>query len=212
MQDLKCGHVIGATPWRQQLFQVVGVISAALVIPWVLNVLDAGYGIGRPSLMGNGATFLAAPQAGLMQALATGIFGVGIKWNFIFIGFAVAAVLIILDKIQEKRGSSFRFPVLAVAVGIYLPLGLSIPIFIGGLISHLVQKQSVADVDKKRENAGLLLASGLITGEALMGVLIAVIAAFVMPLPATIAAGAVLGFIALLMVIVYLYRKTMAAA
>ena len=216
MQDLKCGHIIGATPWRQQLFQVIGVISAALVIPLVLNVLDAGYGIGRPSLMGNGSTFLAAPQAGLMQALATGIFGAGIKWNFIFIGFGLAAVLIILDKVQEKRGSSFRFPVLAVAVGIYLPLGLSVPIFIGGLIAHVVRKQSLAladdNVSKKRENAGLLLASGLITGEALMGVLIAMIAAFVMPLPATMAVGAVLGFVALLLVIVYLYKKTMAAA
>ena len=214
MQDLKCGHIVGATPWKQQLFQVIGVVSAAIAIPWVLNVLDAGYGIGRPSLAGNATTFLAAPQAGLMQALASGIFGAGIKWNFIFMGFALAVALIILDKVQENRGSSFRFPVLAVAVGIYLPLGLSVPIFIGGLIAHYLKKKSASSsevVRQKRNNAGLLMASGLITGEALMGVAIAMIAAFVMPLPATMAIGATLGSIALILTIVYLYKKTLAA-
>jgi len=213
MQDLKCGHLVGSTPWRQQAFQIVGVISAALVIPFVLQVLDAGYGIGRPSPINPDAQFLAAPQAGLMQALASGIFGAGIDWLFIFIGFAVAAVLIVLDKIQEARGSSFRFPVLAVAVGIYLPLGLSVPIFIGGMIGWLVKRQSApasAPVQQERENTGLLLASGLITGEALMGVLIAVIAAFIMPLPlmGNFALAAVLGIVALVAVIVYQYRGT----
>ncbi|MBV1911450.1 MAG: oligopeptide transporter, OPT family [Kangiellaceae bacterium] len=214
MQDLKCGHIVGSTPWRQQLFQIVGVVAAAIAIPWVLSVLDAGYGIGRPSPLGNGTTYLAAPQAGLMQALSTGIFGAGIKWNFIFMGFGLALALIILDKIQEKRGSDFRFPVLAVAVGIYLPLGLSVPIFIGGLIAHIVKKKSAKEdnkIQQKRENSGLLLASGLITGEALMGVAIAMIAAFVMPLPATIAMGAILGTVAMIAVIVYLYRKVVTA-
>jgi putative OPT family oligopeptide transporter len=212
MQDLKCGHIVGSTPWKQQVYQVVGVVSAALVIPLVLQVLDAGYGIGRPSLLNPDATPLSAPQAGLMKDLATGIFGAGIEWNFIFIGFGLAAVLIVLDKIQEKRGSSFRFPVLAVAVGVYLPLGLSVPIFIGGLMAHTVKKKSkkvAPKVAQKRENTGLLLASGLITGEALMGVLIAVIAAFVMPLPGTMAIGGVAGLIAMAGVMVYLYRQTM---
>ena len=140
MQDLKCGHIVGATPWRQQLFQIVGVVAAAVVIPLILQLLDNQYGIGRPSPNPNAIpdSVLAAPQAGLMQALAGGIFGAGIQWNFIMMGFALALALIILDKIQEKRGSSFRFPVLAVAVGIYLPLGLSVPIFIGGILAWLV--------------------------------------------------------------------------
>ncbi len=214
MQDLKCGHVVGATPWRQQVFQVIGVIAAATVIPLVLHVLDTGYGIGRPSPMNPDATPLAAPQAGLMQALASGIFGAGIEWNFIFMGFGLAVALIILDTIQQKRGSSFRFPVLAVAVGVYLPLGLSVPIFIGGLLAHWVRKRSANEdeaVRQRRENSGLLTASGLITGEALMGVLVAVIAAFVMPLPLiqSFALAGVLGIAALLGVIVYQYRKSM---
>jgi putative OPT family oligopeptide transporter len=179
MQDLKCGHVVGATPWRQQVFQVVGVVAAASVIPFVLNILDQGYGIGRVSPVNPDATPLAAPQAGLMQALASGIFGAGIEWTFIYIGFALAVVLIILDLIQEKRGSDFRFPVLAVAVGVYLPLGLSVPIFIGGLMAHVLQKKAASQSEaqqQKQSSSGLLLASGLITGEALMGVLVAVAA------------------------------------
>lgn len=217
MQDLKCGHVLGSTPWRQQLFQIVGVLAAAVVIPLVLNVLDQGYGIGRPSPENPTAQFLAAPQAGLMQALATGIFGGGIEWNFIFMGFALAVVLIILDKIQESRGSGFRFPVLAVAVGVYLPLGLSVPIFIGGLLAWYVKKRSSKEspqTQQNRENTGLLLASGLITGEALMGVLVAIIAAFVIPLPAVkgFALAPVLGLAGLILVILYQYRSTMKAS
>lgn len=214
MQDLKCGHVLGATPWRQQFFQVLGVLGAALVIPFVLQVLDAGYGIGRPSPTSPNASYLAAPQAGLMKDLASGIFGAGIQWTYIFIGFVLAGVLIVLDEIQRKRGSDFRFPVLAVAVGIYLPLGLSIPIFIGGVMVHLVNRKSdERDVNKKqaRENKGLLLASGLITGEALMGVIIAIIAAFVMNLPAFALgsfASSSLGLVTMLALIIWLYRDT----
>lgn len=216
MQDLKCGHVLGATPWRQQLFQVVGVVSAAFVIPFVLQVLDAGYGIGRPSPINPSAAALAAPQAGLMQALASGIFGAGIEWNFIFMGFALAIALIILDKIQEQRGSAFRFPVLAVAVGIYLPLGLSVPIFVGGLMAHIIKSRSASlepERRQNRENTGLLLASGLITGEALMGVAVAMVAAFVMALPVmtSFAFAAILGSVVMLGFVIYLYRTTMAA-
>ena len=218
LQDLKCGHVVGATPWRQQLFQIVGVIAAAVVIPLILQLLDNQYGIGRPSPNPNAIpnSVLAAPQAGLMQALASGIFGAGIKWNFIVMGFALATVLIVLDKIQEKRGASFRLPVLAVAVGIYLPLGLSVPIFIGGVISWQVKRRS-AKLDKmqltRRESLGLLVASGLITGEALMGVLVALLAGAGVALPLMAGFGfapmlALLGFGA---VIVYLYRTPMAA-
>ncbi len=218
MQDLKCGHVVGATPWRQQLFQVVGVIAAAVVIPLILQLLDNQYGIGRPSLNPNAIpnSVLAAPQAGLMQALAGGIFGAGIQWNFIMMGFALAVVLIVLDKIQEKRGSSFRFPVLAVAVGIYLPLGLSVPIFVGGLIAWRVKQQTsvLGEAQRKRcEGIGLLVASGLITGEALMGVLIALLAGagVVVPLMAGFGLAPGLALVGLGVVIIYQYRTPLTA-
>ncbi len=210
MQDLKCGYVVGATPWRQQLFQVIGVVSAAIVIPLVLQVLDSGYGIGRPVPGSASETFLAAPQAGLMKDLSTGIFGAGIEWNFIFLGFVLAVILIVLDEIQKKRGSDFRFPVLAVAIGIYLPLGLSVTIFIGGVLAWLASRQAKQQPEqerKRRSNAGLLVASGLITGEALMGVLIAVVAAFVMPLPSAISIGWLTGLLAMAGVIIYQYKK-----
>ncbi|MCZ6726754.1 MAG: OPT/YSL family transporter, partial [Acidobacteria bacterium] len=165
---------------------------------------------------------LAAPQAALMESLASGIFGAGINWRFIFIGFGLAVALIVLDKVQESRGSSFRFPVLAVAVGVYLPLGLSVPIFIGGLIAHFVAKRSASaltEVRQARENTGLLVGSGLITGEALMGVLVSVVAVVLnnmgssLPLlpisPAWIAS--LLGLLALGYVIVYQYRQTMSS-
>jgi putative OPT family oligopeptide transporter len=218
MQDLKCGHVVGATPWRQQLFQVVGVLAAAIVIPLILQLLDNQYGIGRPSPNPNAIpnSVLAAPQAGLMQALAGGIFGAGIQWNFIMMGFALAIALIVLDKIQEKRGSSFRFPVLAVAVGIYLPLGLSVPIFIGGVLAWLVKRRS-ADLDEahwtRREGLGLLVASGLITGEALMGVLVALLAGAGIALPLMTGFGfaPTLALLGLGAVIIYQYRTPLSA-
>ena len=218
MQDLKCGHIVGATPWRQQLFQIVGVVAAAVVIPLILQLLDNQYGIGRPSPNPNAIpnSVLAAPQAGLMQALAGGIFGAGIQWNFIMMGFALAIGLIVLDKIQEKRGSSFRFPVLAVAVGIYLPLGLSVPIFIGGILAWLVKRRST-ELDEeqwtRREGLGLLVASGLITGEALMGVLVALLAGagVALPLMTGIGVAPVLGLLGLGAVIVYQYRTPLAA-
>jgi putative OPT family oligopeptide transporter len=216
MQDLKCGHIVGATPWRQQIYQVIGVIAAAMVIPWVLRVLDAGRGIGR--VVREGVVPLAAPQAALMESLATGIFGKGINWRFIFIGFGLAVALIVLDKIQESRGSSFRFPVLAVAVGVYLPLGLSVPIFIGGVIAHLVGRKSrsaAAETRQARDNAGLLVASGLITGEALMGVVISVVAVILANrgsgLPGPIGLAPILGILGLAFVVVYQYRRTMSA-
>jgi putative OPT family oligopeptide transporter len=175
LQDLKCGHVVGATPWKQQVCLVLGAIASAFAIPGVLDVLERANGIGH--VVAEGVKPLSAPQATLMKEISTGIFGQGLDWIYVYIGFAVAALLIALDKVQEKRGSSFRFPVLAVAVGIYLPFGLSVLIFGGAVLSWWVHRQGVARYGAaaagRLENTGLLLASGLITGEALMGVVVA---------------------------------------
>jgi putative OPT family oligopeptide transporter len=125
----------------------------------------------------------------------------------------VAVALIIFDQIQEKRGSDVRFPVLAVAVGVYLPLGLSVPIFIGGLIAHIIKKKSAnMNVEDKqhKEAGGLLLASGLITGEALMGVLVAIAAVSfqnMVPYITTFDAAGWCGFVVFVAVTYYVYTK-----
>ncbi|WP_295798666.1 OPT family oligopeptide transporter [uncultured Microbulbifer sp.] len=212
MQDLKCGHLLGATPWRQQVFQIIGVCAAAGAIPLVLSVLDQGYGIGRVSPVNPEATPLSAPQASLMRDLSTGIFGAGIEWNFIFIGFGLAVLLIVLDQIQKSRGAHFRFPVLAVAVGVYLPLGLSIPIFLGGLLAHWQQRRRAGRTGQGEEAGGdgLLLASGLITGEALMGVIVAILAVTApgkVPYLGDVALAPWLGLAGLALCFLYLAKK-----
>ena len=163
MQDLKTGYIVGATPWKQQVMQVVGTVSAAVVLGLVLDILHTAYTIGSPTL--------SAPQATLMKSVADGVFTGNLPWTFVYIGTLIAVFIILIDIRQEKRGSDFRVPVLAVAVGIYLPITLTVPIFIGGMINHLGKK---AGASKTAEKKGLLLSSGLITGEALMGILVAV--------------------------------------
>lgn len=214
MQDLKCGYILGATPWKQQLFQFLGVGAAALAIPLVLAVLDAGHGIGRP--IEEGGSFLNAPQATLMRDISTGIFNQTLEWEYLIAGALLAVVCIVLDVIQERRGGSFRFPVLAVAVGIYLPLGLGFFIFVGGVMAAIVRskaKREGEDPRRRQAQAGLILASGLITGEALMGVLVAIAAVtlpFSLPLMSLPGAGT-LAFIAMGVVMVWLYRRTRGA-
>jgi uncharacterized oligopeptide transporter (OPT) family protein len=120
---------------------------------------------------------LQAPQATLMSSVAIGVMLRNLPWIMIGIGAAIAVAIIVADEALKARGSSFRMPVLAVAVGIYLPIELSVPIFIGGLVAHLASR-ALADRDKSARAAagrrGLLFASGLITGEALVGILLAI--------------------------------------
>ena len=180
MQDLKAGHLLGATPFRQQIMQMVGVISAALTLPLVLQLLNTAYGFG-PATEAN-PDALQAPQATLMASVASGVFDNNLPWTMVYIGMAIGIVIIILDKFQERRGS-FRLPVLAIAVGLYLPFELDSAIWIGGVIALLVTRyqmsqksskgESFAAAKKSSDGTGLLFASGLITGEALVGILIA---------------------------------------
>ena len=163
LQDLKAGHILGATPWKQQVMQIVGTLAAAVVLGLVLDILHTAYTIGSSTL--------SAPQATLMKSVADGVFTGNLPWNFVYIGGVIAVLLILIDMRQERIGSDFRVPVLAVAVGIYLPITLTVPIFLGGMINHLGKKAGGSKASEKR---GLLMASGLITGEALMGILVAV--------------------------------------
>ena len=177
LQDLKAGYLVGATPWKQQLMLGIGAFSCALVMAPVLNLLAAAYGIGAPTA--EHPNSLAAPQATLMASVAKGMFGGELPWTMIGIGAGIGAATIALDEWLKSRGSKFRVPVLAAAIGIYLPLELMVPIFLGGLLSYLVQrKQRVSDDDEEAKDRvhrpGTLFSAGLITGEALTGILIAI--------------------------------------
>jgi putative OPT family oligopeptide transporter len=177
LQDLKCGYIVGATPWRQQVMLAIGAASSALVMAPVLNLLAKAYGIGVPTAAHPDP--LLAPQATLMASVAKGMFGGALPWNMIAIGAAIGVAIVVLDEMLKSRGSSFRTPVLAVAVGIYLPLELMTPIFLGGLIAHAAQRAfGAASRDPQQaerlSRKGMLFAAGMITGEALMGILIAI--------------------------------------
>ncbi|WP_236974728.1 OPT family oligopeptide transporter [Membranihabitans maritimus] len=182
MQDLKAGNILGATPFRQQIMQMVGVVAAAIVLPLVLQLLHTAYGFG-PATPDNPEA-LAAPQATLMESVANGVFSGDLPWDMVYIGMAIGAIIIIVDQLLKKRNSSFRVPVLAVAVGIYLPFELDSAIMLGGLVAWGVERflrtkkdQDVEEYEEKAKNseqAGLLIASGLITGEALIGILLAI--------------------------------------
>ena len=175
LQDLKAGQLVGATPWRQQVMLCVGVIVSAAVMAPVMNVLLFAYGIGEPSHPGVRA--LPAPQANLVRSVAEGMFGGTLPVGMIAIGAVLGALIIVFDLYLKRRGSRWSAPVLAVAVGVYLPLDVSTPILAGGIVAELVarwhsKRNPNGDVEKLAQN-GMLFAAGLITGEALVGIFIA---------------------------------------
>ena len=177
LQDLKAGYLVGATPWKQQLMLGIGAFSCALVMAPVLNLLAAAYGIGPATA--EHPNSLNAPQAMLMASVARGMFGGELPWDMIVSGGVLGALIIAVDAWLKARGSQFRVPVLAAAIGIYLPLELMVPIFLGGALAHLVERRHGvgAHDEAARDIAhrpGTLFSAGLITGEALMGIATAV--------------------------------------
>ncbi len=177
MQDLKAGHIVKATPWKQQVMQMIGTLAAALVLAPILMVLYKAYGFaGHASAKTNA---LSAVQANLMATVAQGAFAGNLPWLYIIIGAFMAVVIIAIDLYLKKINSKFRMPVLAVAIGFYLPFKLGVPIFIGGLLNHLLTRRQKRlnwspEKIKASQQRGLLFASGLITGEAILGILIAI--------------------------------------
>ncbi|MBK7210357.1 MAG: oligopeptide transporter, OPT family [Dokdonella sp.] len=213
LQDLKCGHIVGATPWKQQLMLAIGAVSSALIMAPVLNLLLHAYGIGTPTA--EHPNPLLAPQANLMASVATGIFGGELPWTTIGIGAAIGAAIIIFDLWLQASGRKFRVPVLACAIGIYLPIELMVPIFLGGLLAHIVERKMGGSRNEAEHGQihrkGMLFSAGLITGEALMGIFIAIPIvltgrADVLALPENMQFGGWLGLLLLSVIAWLLYR------
>ena len=172
LQDLKTGQLVGASPMRQQVALIVGVAAGASVIPSVLNLLARAYGFAGAANVGVVAPNpLPAPQATLISALAQGVVGGSLEWKMIGIGALVGVGLILLDSTLGAM-KKLRIPPLAVGIGIYLPMSATFAVIIGAVLSHWYDKRTRAMPNPERaERLGTLVASGLIVGESIWGVL-----------------------------------------
>jgi putative OPT family oligopeptide transporter len=174
LQDLKTGQLVDATPWRQQVALVAGVAIGALVIPPILNLLNRGYGFaGAPAVANATAQPLPAPQATLISALAKGVIGGAIDWRLIAAGALVGAIAVGADELLRatRRGA---LPPLAVGLGLYLPASTTAPVVLGAVIGWLYNRWAASGREPERaKQLGVLVASGLIVGESLFGVLLA---------------------------------------
>lgn len=177
-QDLKIGHILGATPKRQQWAEVVGVIMPAFIIAPVMTLLHRAYGIGEPAREGVAA--LKAPQATMFRELVGTLFtDRPLPWNLLTIGAAVGVAAILIDQfVLVPKGTKFRLHVMPLAVGMYLPWTVTTPILLGGLVYLWVDRSTTKkkiEAAKKQTiiHRGLLFSSGLVAGEAIMGIVIA---------------------------------------
>jgi putative OPT family oligopeptide transporter len=172
LQDLKTGQLVGASPMRQQIALIVGVGAGASVIPFVLNLLARAYGFaGAPNVNVVAANPLPAPQATLISALAQGVIGGNLEWRMLGIGAVVGIVLILLDAGLGAM-NKLRIPPLAVGIGIYLPMSATFAVIIGAVLSHWYDGRVRATPNPERaQRLGTLVASGLIVGESIWGVL-----------------------------------------
>ena len=164
-QDLKTGYMVGATPKYQQIGLIIGGVVSALFIPLVLTLLHKAYGIG---------VGLKAPQANLFANIAKAIFGEGsMPMNMVVIGVVLAVACILVDSLYlAKINSKFRIYIMPIAVGIYLPVTLAVPILIGGFVRYMVNRKKFMEESK---DSGILFSSGLIAGESLMGIIVALL-------------------------------------
>ena len=213
LQDLKTGQLVGASPMRQQIALIVGVGAGAAVIPSVLNLLARAYGFaGAPNLDVVAANPLPAPQATLISALAQGVVGGRLDWRMIGIGALIGVALILLDAALGAM-HKLRIPPLAVGIGIYLPMSATFAVVVGAVISHWFRARAKATPNPDRtERLGTLVASGLIVGESLWGVMNAglIVAtssdAPIGLVPDSFRAAPWLGVLGFVAVIVWLYR------
>ena len=207
--DLKTGQIVGSRPYRQQIMQIIGVGVASLVMAPILQLLHEN----TPG--GIGGRELAAPQAGLFASLADGFFGDGnLPLDMVAIGAVLGILILTLDYFlfDKNKPGGFRLHLMPIAVGMYLPFGLSTPILIGGLIAYFLTKRSKpANTDDHVLQNGVLLSSGLIAGESLMGILLALFAsAGITSINLGLQPGFVTGltFLSAVGVIWWLYKKS----
>ena len=221
LQDLKTGQLVGASPRRQQIALIVGVIAGAIVIPPILNLLAKSNGFaGAPNIGVIAQNPLPAPQATLISALAQGVIGGNLDWKMIGIGLLVGVGVILLD---ETLGilKKLRIPPLAVGIGIYLPMSATFAVVVGAVIGHWynerVRRTGGRSADHL-ERLGVLVASGMIVGESLWGVLNSglIVAtqneAPIALVPAEFAAAKVIGIASFVALIVVLYRWMLSRA
>ncbi|WP_225748380.1 OPT family oligopeptide transporter [Eikenella sp. Marseille-P7795] len=181
LQDLKTGYLIKATPWRQEVALIIGCVVGAFVVSSVLELLYAAYGftgaMPRPDMDPSQA--LAAPQATLMTTIAKAIFSHSLQWGYILTGIGIGVVLIILNEVLKRSGSKLMLPTLAVGMGIYLPPAINMPIAIGAIMAAIIKHRIRHDEEKVKnaDRVGTLFAAGLIVGESLIGVVMALIIA-----------------------------------
>lgn len=187
LQDLKTGYLVNATPWKQQVALLIGCVVGAIVIAPILEILYNAYGftgaLPRPDM--DQSQVLPAPQATLMTTIVQGIFSHKLGWTMILIGLVVGTVIIIIDLLLAKAKCKFRLPALAVGLGIYLPPTITAPIFVGTLLSWIIKRNAYAKAQKynlnheeqfkKVDRKVALIASGLIVGESLVGLLLAIV-------------------------------------
>ena len=177
LQDLKTGQLVGATPWKQQVALIIGVLFGSAIIPPILGLMNTAFGFaGAP---GAGDDALAAPQAALISSLAEGVFGGDLDWNLIGLGALIGVGVIIVDEALRRTSSKFSLPPLAVGMGMYLPIALTLIIPLGAILGTFYNRwadRTGGNVDRKKR-MGVLLATGLIVGESLFGVVFAGIVA-----------------------------------
>jgi putative OPT family oligopeptide transporter len=173
LQDLKTGQLVAATPWRQQLSLVFGVIFGAVVIPPVLNMLNQSFGfLGAP---GAGPDALAAPQAALISAIAQGVLGHNLDWGLISLGAAIGAVAVVVDEVlRRNKERRWALPPLGVGMGIYLPVGVTALIVVGAVLGHIYNRWANRQASPGfAERMGVLTATGFIVGDSLFNVVYA---------------------------------------
>jgi len=177
LQDLKTGQLVGATPWRQQVALIIGVVFGSLVIPPVLNLLNQAYGFGTTG-HGVASQALSAPQATLISALANGVIAGKLDWNLIGIGALIGLVIVAIDE-TLRRTVRQQFPPLAVALGIYLPMAVTLMVVIGAVAGKLYNDRAARGANPEAaKRMGILVASGLIVGESLLGIVLSAIIVF----------------------------------